>query len=68
MDSLRMVKSGMVTASALRRMNEIDASIRIYNSIRPIAEKNLYTQELSVILNSVLILLRACWLPQRRFF
>ncbi|MEX1240725.1 MAG: tetratricopeptide repeat protein [Cyclobacteriaceae bacterium] len=52
-DSLRIVRTGMVTASALRRLQRIDSSIVVYHAILPLAEKKGYTEELALLLNSL---------------
>lgn len=52
-DSLRIVRTGLVAASALRRLQKIDSSIHIYHPILSIAEKNNYITELSLILNAM---------------
>lgn len=60
-DSLRIVRTGLVTTSALRRLQRIDSSLVIYDTILEIAEKNLCTSELAIILNSNCF--HSGWLP-----
>jgi tetratricopeptide (TPR) repeat protein len=52
-DSLQIVRAGLVTASVLRRLQKLDSSVLIYNSIFNIAEVNKYDKELGFILNGL---------------
>ncbi len=52
-DSLLLVRSIKVKASALRRSGKTDSALLLYNEILPISKRNNYDSESEVILNSV---------------
>lgn len=51
-DSLHIVRTGLVMASALRRTGRHDSAAVVYAKILPIAERQVYVSELTVGLNS----------------
>lgn len=55
-DSLRILKTGMVTASALRRLGEIDSALAVSNRVLPISGRNGYRGMRAILLNSMGIL------------
>lgn len=55
-DSLRILKTGLVTASALRRIDMIDSALAVSKRILPISERNGYLNLRAILLNSMGIL------------
>jgi hypothetical protein len=52
-DSIRIIKTGRVLASVLRRSGIIDSAINIYRRILPMARQKHLDEELKIILNAL---------------
>lgn len=52
LDSLHLVRTGLVMASVLRRTERHDSAANIYDSVLPIAARNGYVKEFTIGLNS----------------
>jgi hypothetical protein len=54
-DSLRMVRTGRLEASALRRLEKIDSSILVSEQILAIARRNHFVDEIKMLLNPLAV-------------